>query len=83
MLEHNRVAVKEDRLSKIQKAVENPDYRLKLLVEGDPELDDVITAALRAVELIFRTAGAAAAVSWYIRPLHQKKANHQRCTVEF
>ncbi|MGB9778986.1 MAG: hypothetical protein ACPLW8_06225, partial [Candidatus Bathyarchaeales archaeon] len=47
---------------KLQRAVEDPDYRLKLLAEGDPDLDDIIVAALRAVELVFRTAGAAAGV---------------------
>ncbi len=38
---------------KLQRAVEDPDYRLKLLVEGDPDLDNAIVAALRAVELIY------------------------------
>ncbi len=82
MLGQKELLVTERIQYKLQRAVEDPDYRLKLLAEGDPDLDDIIVAALRAVELVFRTAGAAAGVSWFIKPLHSKKANHQRCSIE-
>lgn len=65
---------------KIEKAMLDPEYRLKLLNEGDKDLQDIINAALVSVEMVFRSAGDAAGLQKIIRTLHANIANHQSCS---
>lgn len=69
----------ETRFQKLQRAVHDPEYRLNLLLNGDPDLSEIIETALWHVELAFRAALAGAGASMFARPLHPKKANHQGC----
>jgi len=64
---------------KIEKALTDPAYRIDLLLKGDPDLKEIINAALVSVELIFLSAAEGAGLQKIIKTLHAKKANHQSC----
>ena len=46
--------------TKLENAIRDPEYRLRLLQEGDEDLKEVIFNALCAVEFVFRAAAAGA-----------------------
>ncbi|MEW6417239.1 MAG: hypothetical protein AB1480_03860 [Nitrospirota bacterium] len=66
---------------KLEKAILDPEYRFQLLINGDPELNDVINAALVSAEFVFRAAADGAGLQKIIRTLHDHKANHQACHI--
>lgn len=49
-----------DRDQKLRKAIIDPEYRLSLLVNGDPDLNDIICNATACAEFVFRAAAAGA-----------------------
>lgn len=69
------------KVQKLEKAILDPEYRLQLLMYGDPELNDIINAALISVEAAFRAAADGAGLQKIIQTLHSHKANHQRCHI--
>ncbi len=68
-----------NKLQKLQKALIDPEYRISLLKNGDPELDPVIKDAHKVIEELFEKALADIGVE-YAAALHDKKANHQNCS---